>query len=352
MTVELEPTQAQAQTDQGAAPPDATLLQLLFGKHVAYCVSAVARLGVPDQMDGAPHPIGDLAEKVGVRKELLYRVMRLLGSVGVFLELPGQHFALTPVSRLLKTGEPGSLRNLAIMFGDPWSAQSYAHITDCLRTGVDGVTLGYGKHAFDLLGEHPEWAENFHRAMVDYSAVTATAILKAYDFSGIYRLADVGGGHGEMLASVLEQYPKIQGVLYDRPEVVAGAWNNEHLAECKDRIVIESGDFFERVPSGCDAYLLKHIIHDWDDDHCRKILTLISEQLPAGGRVLLCEMVVEDTPGPTPAKMLDIEMLVLTPGGKERSEAEFRELLASARLRLTRIVRSESPMCIVEAERA
>jgi hypothetical protein len=348
MILEMETTQSELANRQPQQPPDAAFLQLLFGKHIAYSLSAVARLGVADHINGAPEAIETLAAKTNAKPELLYRVMRLLGTVGVFDELPGKRFALTPVGELMKTSSRGSLRHMAIMFGDPWSASAYAHITDCLCTGRDGVTLEYGKHAFDLFADHPDWAENFHRAMIDYSSTTAAAVLKSYDFGGIRRLADIGGGHGMVLAAILAQYPDMQGVLYDLPNVVTGAPATSHFEKCKDRIRIEAGSFFERVPAGCDAYILKHIIHDWDDEHGRQILRLIREELPEDGRVLLCEMVVPDEPGPAPAKMLDIEMLVLTPGGKERTEAEFHELFESAGLRLSQIVRTETAMCVLE----
>ena len=174
------------------------------------------------------------------------------------------------------------------------------------------------------------------------------AITAAYDFSGIERLADVGGGHGALLASILRRYPNMRGVLFDREEIVAGV-PKDQFAGCEGRIEIEGGSFFERVPDGCDAYIMKHIIHDWSDDYCRTILKLMRDRLPAKGRVLVCDMVVTGDPGPTPAKLLDIEMLVMTVGGKERTEEEFRELFASAGLKLNRIVPTERPICVIEA---
>ena len=140
----------------------------------------------------------------------------------------------------------------------------------------------------------------------------------------------------------------MQGVLFDRTEIVDGV-SQDQFASCEGRITIEGGSFFERVPDGCDAYILKHIIHDWSDGHCRTILKLIREKLPTDGRVLVCEMVVADEPGPTPAKMLDIEMLVMTVGGKERTKDEFAELFASCGLRMSRIVPTERPICVIEA---
>ena len=333
---------------QSPLPPPMVMMQLLFGKQITYSLSGVARLGVADHMDGTAKPVEEIAGKVGAHAPSLYRVMRLLASLGVFREGPPRHFALTPVGELLKTDAPGSLRYMAMMFGEEFSTRAYEHIAECMRSGGDGVTEAYGKDIWQVLAERPEQCETFQRAMTNSTSVAADAIVEAYDFSGIKRLADVGGGHGLLLASILRGNPAMQGVLYDRPEVVAGAPKSQ-FAGCEGRIVIEAGSFFEGVPDGCDAYVMKHIIHDWSDEHCRNILRLMREKLPEDGRVLICEMVVSDEPGPTPAKMLDIEMLVMTVGGKERTPAEFGELFASSGLRLNRIVPTARPISVIEA---
>jgi hypothetical protein len=327
-----------------APPPNAVLMQLLFGKQITYSLAAVARLGVADHMSDDFTSVDEIAEKVAAHPAALFRVMRMLAGVGVFEEASGQRFALTPVGELLKSDAPGSLRYPAMFFGDEWSTRAYQYIVDCVRTGIDGVTQAYGKHAFDFLAERPDQAATFHRAMSSFSVIDSESILEAYDFSGIRRLADVGGGHGTLLAAILQRYPEMEGVLYDLPEVVEGA----KLTAYNDRVRVESGSFFERVPSGCDAYLMKHIIHDWSDEHCRTIFSLMRQQLPPDGRVLVCEMVVPVDPGPAPAKMLDIEMLVMTVGGKERTVEEFGNLFTSAGLRLGRVVATKSPICVIE----
>ena len=336
------------QSPQSPLPPPLVMMQLLFGKQLTYSLSGVARLGVADHMTGKPQPVEKIAAKAGAHAPSLYRVMRMLAGFGVFKEGPQRHFALTPVGGLLKTGVPGSLRYMAMMFGEEFSTRAYEHIAECLRSGGDGVTEAYGKPIWEVLAERPEQCETFQQAMTNSTSVAADAIVEAYDFSGIERLADVGGGHGLLLAAILRANAHVQGVLFDRPEVV------EHVPEqqftgCEGRITTEAGSFFERVPDGCDAYLLKHIIHDWSDEHCRTILDLMREKLPKHGRVLVCEMVVSDEPGPTPAKLLDIEMLVMAVGGKERTPEEFRELFASSGLRLNRIVATDRPISVIEA---
>ena len=337
-----------ARPTQAPPPPPLAMMQLLFGKQLTYSLSGVARLGIADHMDGTPKPVEDIAARCGAHAPSLYRVMRMLAAFGVFKEGPPRHFALTPVGELLKTNAPGSLRYMAMMFGEEFSTRAYEHIAACLRTGGDGVSEAYGKQIWEVLAERPGQCEVFQQAMTASTSVAAQAIVEAYDFSGITRLADVGGGHGLLLATILRANPKLRGVLFDRPEVV-GSVPDDRFAGCDGRIAIEPGSFFERVPDGCDAYLMKHIVHDWSDEHCRTILTLMRKKLPKDGRVLLCEMVVTDEPGPTPAKLLDIEMLVMTVGGKERTEQEFRELFAACGLKLNRIVPTGRPISVIEA---
>ena len=328
-------------------PSRAVILQLMAGKPIAFSLAGVARLGVADHMGEDPVGVEVLARMVDANPDALFRVMRLLASVCVFEQFPGRQFALNPVGKHLQTNAPGSVRYLAAFSGDEWSVRAYEQFLHCLRTGKDGVSKAYGKHAFDLLSERPDQAENFHQAMTANSSLEACAILDAYDFSGINRIADVGGGHGLLLASILEAYPQMTGVLYDLPEVVAGV-PPERMSKYGSRLEIQPGSFFEAIPPACDAYIAKHIIHDWCDEHCRKILKRMREQLTASGRVLICDMVMPEDSAPSPAKVLDIQMLVMTPGGRERTAEEFRALLASADLRLSRIVETTLPICVIE----
>ena len=331
--------------DHPALPPSAQLIQMLFGKHVTYCIAAVAHLGVADHIGDTAVGVEELAKKVKANDLSLYRVMRALASVGIFAETTKRNFALTPMAETLKTDAPGSMRFMAMMTGDTWTSRPFEYITDTVRSGNSAMSAAFGKTVFELLQSSPEQAQTFNRAMTNLSAMETSSIVNGYDFSGIRQLADVGGGHGFLLSSILDHNPGMQGVLYDLASVVTDA-----LAH--PRITVESGSFFEKAPAGCDAYIMKHIIHDWDDDRCTQILKVIGEQLPANGKVLVCEMVVSENSAPEMVKMLDIEMLMLTDGGMERTESEFRELFAKAGLRLNRMVRTEGPMCVLEAVRA
>ncbi len=330
-------------------PPHLSIVQLLFGKHVAYSVSAMAYLGVADHMGDDPVPVESLARKVGARADALYRVMRVLAAAGVVEQRSDRSFQLTPVGKTLRSDAPVCMRHTAMQMGDPWSTRPWEHFTDTIRTGVDGVTRAFGKNAFELLADEPEQAEHFNQSMSGYSAAMMEAILAGYDFGSIRRLADVGGGHGKLLSAILSRNPEMTGVVYDLPEVIAGAYGQEHLSRCADRISFEAGSFFERVPGGCDAHMMKFIIHDWSDEHCTTILRRIRQQLPADGRLLVIEQVVTSTPDLSFAKLVDLEMLALTVGGRERTEAEFAELFASAGLALTGVFPTHSPVCILEA---
>jgi hypothetical protein len=336
-------------TNSNTIPPHAELVKLLFGKHLAYSLSAVAFLGVADHMSEYPTSVESLAGKVGAKADALYRVMRALAAAGVFEETSGRAFRLNEISEYLKSDTPGSVRYTAMQMGDPWSTRPWEHFTNIVRTGVDGVTQAFGKNAFELLAEEPEQADHFNRSMSGYSAVMQDAILAAYDFRCIRRLADIGGGHGKLLAGILGRYPHMTGVVYDLPEVIVGAYGQDHVADSGDRLSFEAGSFFERVPSGCDAYMMKFILHDWSDEHCKLILRRVREQMPDYGRVLVFEQIVNATPEMSFAKVLDLEMLALTVGGRERTEAEFAALFASAGLKLTAVFPTESPLCILEA---
>ncbi len=336
-------------TNPPALPPEAQFMQLLFGRMVSFTTSAVAELGVADHMGPTPTSVEDLAVSTQSHAPSLYRALRMLASVGVFEEPEPRRFVLTSIGQMLRRDAPNSMRDMAIMFSDPWIIDGYRHMVHCLRTGGDGVTQAYGKHTFELFPEIPDQAERFHRAMTNLSTIAGRALVEAYDFSRFHRIADVGGGHGIILASILRAAPALQGVLYDLPEVLAGATPSGNLAGVEDRVVQQAGSFFDAVPAGCDAFIMKHIIHDWDDERCIRILSLMRAQLPTQGRVFLFEMMVPEGGQPSPAKMIDIEMLVATCGGKERTESEFRQLFQAAGLTLESITPTKSPMCLLEA---
>jgi hypothetical protein len=320
----------------------------MTGKVTTFSLAAIARIGVADHMTLEPIEVAELAARTNTHAPSLNRVLRLLASLGIFTQ-DGTRYGLAPMGEMLRADSPNSMRNFAIMMADRWAIASYQEMEHCIRTGGDGTTAAFGKHIFDLFADIPDQADTFHRAMTDFTSQAVRALLDEYDFSGIQRLADVGGGHGVLLVKVLNKYTEMKGVLFDLPEVIAGATEVARFIALNGRLQFESGSFLETVPEGCDAYIMKHIIHDWDDASCRRILTLMREKRAPGGCVLLYEMVVPEDSSPSPAKVLDIEMLTVTSGGRERTATEFSELFASAGLQLERIVPTAGPMCILEA---
>jgi hypothetical protein len=328
-------------------------MHLIFNKMVVFGMHAIAKLNIADHVSDTPVPVEEVAMRTNTHAPSLYRVLRSLTVVGVFAEASPRHFVHTPVSSLLRSDHPHSLRDMAIMFVDEWQTRAFVRMEDVIRTGTNGVILAYGKQAFDLFREIPDQAANFHRAMTSFSRTTGEVIAETIDLSSFKQFADVGGGHGLVLGKFLARFPQMRGVLFDLPEVVAGAPGAGHLSPFEKRVSIEGGSFLDKVPAGCDAYGLKHILHDWDDASCQRILSQMRAELvkaaPQTGRVFIFEMVVPESPAPAPAKLLDIEMLVCTPGGKERTETEFRHLLADSGLKLTGIKPTKTPICIIEA---
>jgi len=295
-----------------------------------------------------PRPVEEIADAVGADAASLYRVLRVLGDVGVLDELDGRRFALTETGDLLRSDVLGSMRGWAAMAGAPFHVDAWADLLDGVRTGEPAFERVHGQLGFDYFRDHPDDGAVLNGAMTSTSAQLIAPVVTAYDFSGIGTVVDVGGGHGALLAAVLAAHPHLQGVLYELPEVVAGAGRLLTEAGVRDRCTCVAGDFFESVPWGGDAYLLSNIIHDWDDARAVRILSNCRAALDDGGRVLLAEAVLPEQVEPSPAKLIDLAMLVMGPG-RQRTESEYRDLFQRAGLRLSRIDPSGPAFSIVEA---
>jgi hypothetical protein len=333
------------QTTQPRVAPQEILLQMSTGYWLTQSLAVAARLGIADRLLDGPRSTEALSSEVQAHPEGLYRLMRALASVGVFAETAPRTYGLTALSECLLSDVPGSLRNMVMMNGNPSHYRAWGDLETAIRTNRNVFAQVFGQGVFDFLAQDPAEAEVFNGAMTDLSGMAAMAVGEAYDFTGIARLGDIGGGQGFLIRALVQRYPHLRGVLYDLPAVVAGAPAHE-------RVEVLAGDFFKAVPAGCDAYLMKHIIHDWSDEQCVTILSHCARALPPSGKVLIVEMVVPDEPGEPFSKLADLNMLVMTDGGKERTERQFRELLAAAGLKLTRIVRTAAPVCVIEAVKA
>jgi O-methyltransferase len=274
-------------------------------------------------------------------------MLRALASAGVFAEDSDGGFRITPLAEFLRSDHPETLRGFAAMMANAVNFETWADLHYSIETGTPAFPHKFGTQWFSWLEQNPGEGKVFHDAMTSLSAGAVAAVVSSYDFSGIKNLVDVGGGHGLLIASVLAKYPTMHGVLYDDPNVVAGASDILAAHGVEERCESVGGNFFESAPAGGDAYILKHIIHDWSDDECVTILNHCHEGMTAGGKVLIVEMVVPERNLPGVSKFLDLEMLLFLTG-RERTEDEYRGLLDRAGFEMTRIVPTPSPYGVVE----
>jgi len=328
-------------------PPEARLLRGLFGFMLTKGLSVAASLGVADKLKDGPMYYTDLAGAVSAEQKPLHRIMRMLASAGVFEETKPGEYGLNPVSEPLRSDHPGSLRDMAVMLTEDSHWQPWGRLADTVRTGKSGPQHAFGADLFSWFQREENRAqwEIFNRAMTSFSAGMAPLVVDSYDFSRFRKIVDIGGGHGFLLQRILESVPDAAGIVFDLPGVI----ETPEDGDLDGRIERVEGDFFKGVPEGGDCYTLKHIIHDWSDEHCRKILGNIAGAMNPDGRVLVIETVMPETPEPHPAKFMDVNMLAMTEGGCERTESEYAELFTSAGLKLLKVHPTPGPVSLVEA---
>jgi hypothetical protein len=331
--------------------PALQVLQIATGYMASSALYLAITLNIPDQLASGPKDVRELARATGANEDALYRILRLLVSVGIFAEDGPRRFALNPSAELLRKGAPGSLRGMAVFLPDPFHFRVYGELMHSVMTGQPAGDKALGMPVFEYLAKHPDYSAVFNDAMTALSAPVISAALEAYDFSTIGTLVDVAGGHGEVLMSILKACPKVRGILADVDHVIEGAKPRIAAAGLADRCKTVAIDFFTSVPAGGDAYIMKHIIHDWDDDRASIILTNIAKAMGSTrGKVILLEIVLRGDAAPDFGKLLDIEMLAL-PGGRERTADEFKALFARSGFELTKVVPTKSPLSVVEAVR-
>lgn len=331
-----------------AAPPHVRLIQMATGYWVSRMIYAAAHLGLADYLAAGPAGAAELAGATGTDPLSLRRLMRALASVGVLSEHADHRFALTPLGEALRSGAPGSARATVLaLAGDYWW-RGWERFLYCLETGRTAMEKEFGMTIFEYLAGHPQEASYFNEAMIGFHGDEPQAVASAYSPAGGDTIVDVGGGTGNLLAALLEHHPGTRGVLADLPHVVPEARTFLASRNLADRVVVQATDFFERVPAGGDHYVLSHVIHDWSEDQCLTILGHCRRAMKPGGRLLIVEMVLPPGDTPHPGKLLDLAMLVM-PGGRERTEEEYGDLLVQAGFRLTRVVPTASAVSIVEA---
>ena len=335
-------------TDMSALDPAEYLRHLFDDVEFCYLVVVAAQLCVADLLARGPRSIADLSAATAADAPSLYRVLRALASRGLFREDDDQRFSLTPLAEPLRQDAAHSIRPQALWCGSEAYRRTWGHLAYSVRTGEPAFDHVHGKPFFDYLAEQPAFAKIFNDVMTSASSDEGAAIAAAHDFSGYRRIVDVGGGHGALLAAVLDRYPRPLGVLFDLPDVVETARGaiDSHIAA--GRVEKLAGDFSEAVPPDGDAYLLKWIVHDWDDEAAIRILTNCRTAMAPAGTVLVVEVVIPQGTAGSDATRLDTTMLVFT-GSRERTEREYRELLHRAGLTLAKTTPTASPFTILEA---
>jgi len=312
--------------------------QRLFDAMAGKIVHAAAELRVCDLLANGPRAAAALATALDADPGSLRRLLRALAGLGVLEQAGDDAFSLTPAGRPLLGDAPDSARELCVMLAGAENWRSWEHLVPAVRAGVTGWELAHGMPAFEYYGRHPGSAANFNAAMAEHSRDAAAGILAAADLGRFGAVTDVGGGDGTLLARALRDHPGLTGTVFDLPAGLASAAATLAEAGVADRCRLVPGDFFENLPGGADAYVLKQVLHDWDDERAAAILRNVRAAMPDGARVLVVDRMLPERvgPGDVPTLLVDVLMLVVT-GGRERTEAEFGDLLARAGLKLDRV---------------
>ncbi|HJP91991.1 MAG TPA: methyltransferase [Pyrinomonadaceae bacterium] len=337
---------ANQQTNQPSAPVQ--MLQIISGFWISRAVYVIAKLGIPDILKSGPKTAEELAAATKTHAPSLFRVLRALASVGVLSSADGR-FAQTPLSETLVTDAPGSLRWFAVSELGQEHYPAWGDLMHSVKTGEIAFDHFFGMDVWQYFQQNPEDAEVFNNSMSGMTAAANEAILSLYDFSGFNKIVDVGGGHGGLITSILKANPQLKGMLFDAPQVIEGAQPKIEAAGVAERCETVAGDFFKSIPAGGEAYIMKWIIHDWNDELATRILKNCRAQMPENGRLILVDSVVPETAEPHFSKFIDLNMLVMT-GGKERTEKEFEKLLDAAGFRLLRVIPTDLPTSIIEAQ--
>jgi hypothetical protein len=341
---------AVSDTPKPSAEDRAFMLDAIFGYMFTQAIHVAAVLGLADRLATGPQTTEELADSTGGDPRRLFRLLRYLAAKGVFEHLDGDVFAHNARSALLRSATKDSVNAVATFSGSRGSWEAWGWLVEAVRSGHNGFRSAHGVDVFPWLEQHPEAAAVFNRHMVE-NPTRQIDLADAYDFRAVELVVDVGGGHGHHLASILKANPHASGILFDVPHVVAGAGPLLTAAGVADRCDVVAGDFFEAVPDHGDVYLLGNILHDWDHDHCVRILRNCRRAAHDQSKLLVVENVVPEGPGHAESKRMDLQMLVLL-GGQERTEAEFAALLEETGFRLTRVLQPGSGASIVEAQPA
>jgi hypothetical protein len=337
--------------NQRLVPAPAAMLEMIIATWTSQAITVAAQLGVADALANGPLPTDELAAQVGADADALRRLLRALIGRGIFRQRRDGRYELNALAETLRSDAPVSVACAARFYGSREQRERWTLLVDAVRSGTAVVPALRGKESFDYFADQPELAELFNRTMTSISELTDASVVAGYDFSAYPTIVDVGGGHGPLLAAILAATPGSRGVLYDLPRVVASAPNLLRKHNVADRVRIAEGSFFDGVPGGGDAYILKNIMHDWPDEKAVQILRNVRAAAGSRAAVLLVELVIPNHNRDFPGKWADLEML-LNLAARERTAAEYRDLLSQAGFRMTRVVQTASPLSVVEARAA
>jgi hypothetical protein len=333
-------------TDTGS--PFWRMRLMVLNQMIPRCLYLAARLDLATRLADEAKTANVLAEEAGVHGPTLHRILRALASAGVFQETVAMCFRNTELSATLRSDVPGSLRPWVLMHGGPTSWRSWGEFEFCAKTGASAFEHLNGETVFEYLSREPEQAAIFDQAMAAVTQMASASIVRAYDFSEIGTLVDVGGGNGTMLCTILEANPQRRGIVFDLPHVGGAATAHIASRHLQDRCTFVGGSFFDSPLPGGDGYFLQRVLHDWDDPHSIKILQACAHAARAPARVLISEAIVPPGNEPAYAKLIDLHMLVITHGGRERTQDEYRKLLAASGWTYTRVVSTDTPFGLVE----
>lgn len=334
--------------NQRMAPAPMALLEMIQGSMITQAIYTAAKLGIADTLGDTPKTAGEIAQKVGADPDATYRLLRLLASYSIFAEQNDGRFKLTPMAEALRSDAPMTMRGMALLMGHPMHWEDWSHLMDTVRTGEPSMPRLRGMSAFEYLAANPEYAEVFNNAFGGLSDLETEPIMAAYDFSRFGTIVDVAGGYGGLLAAILKRVSNSRGVLFDDRAAADGGGTIIEQAGVADRCSIKGGSIFGSIPSGADAYILKHILHDWPEPKAVDILKNIRAAMNPDSTLLVMEYVVTAGNGQDISKLVDLWLLLLV-GGKERTGAQYGELLEKAGFRLDRVVKTASPLSIMEA---
>lgn len=324
------------------------IIKLVFGFMASQAVSVAARLGIADHLLDGPKTAEALAAAVQAHPGAVYRMMRALSGLGVFREEPTGTFALGRTGKYLCKSAPNEIGGFSAFFCAQWHWPIWSELFYSVKTGMPAFEKTLGEPFFDYLDRHPVQARSFNAGMTSFSGHTCDAIVAAYDFSGISTLMDVGGGHGLLLCSILKKYPGLRGTLFESSSVIDGAHPVIDGYGLSDRLALVSGNFFDRIDAKADAIMMKHIIHDWDDERSLKILRNCRAALPENGKLLIVEMVIPEPNQASIGHLLDLQMLVFM-NSHERTEAQYDDLFRQCGFKLAHVHPTASPFSIIEA---